>query len=99
MDDQKGDVMKAKPVVLLGAHSGSLCRFDSTVGDLMPARKLCKLARERGVLSLVDGAQSLGLIEVNLAEMQPEDLHVSIPEKVPPHHASASAREAPNKCR
>ena len=54
----------------------------STVGDLMPARELCKLARERGVLSLVDGAQSLGLIEVNLAEMQP-DFYTSSAHKWP----------------
>lgn len=44
----------------------------STVGDLLPARELCRMAREKGVLTLVDGAQSLGLIDVNLAEMQPD---------------------------
>jgi isopenicillin-N epimerase len=54
----------------------------STVGDLMPARELCKLARERGALSLVDGAQSLGLIELNLAEMQP-DFYTSSAHKWP----------------
>jgi isopenicillin-N epimerase len=54
----------------------------STVGDLMPARELCKMARERGVLTLVDGAQSLGLIEVNLAEMQP-DFYTSSAHKWP----------------
>ena len=54
----------------------------STVGDLMPARELCKLARERGVLTLVDGAQSLGLIEVNLAAMQP-DFYTSSAHKWP----------------
>ena len=44
----------------------------STVGDLFPAKELCRRARERGVLSLVDGAQSLGLIDVDLADMQPD---------------------------
>ena len=44
----------------------------STVGDLFPARELCRLARERGVLTLVDGAQSLGLMEVDLSDMQPD---------------------------
>src|SRR3989475_5159643 len=44
----------------------------STVGDLFPAKELCRLARERGVLTLVDGAQSLGLMEVDLADMQPD---------------------------
>ena len=46
--------------------------LSSTVGDLMPAKELCRLARERGVLTLVDGAQSFGLLDVNLADMQPD---------------------------
>ncbi len=44
----------------------------STVGDLLPARELCRAARERGVLSLIDGAQSFGLIDVDLSEIQPD---------------------------
>jgi len=46
--------------------------FTSSVGDLFPARELCRIARERGVLTLVDGAQSFGLIDVNLREMDPD---------------------------
>jgi selenocysteine lyase/cysteine desulfurase len=44
----------------------------STVGDVMPARALCRLARERGILSLVDGAQSFGLLDVDLGDLQPD---------------------------
>lgn len=44
----------------------------STVGDLMPARELCQLARERGILTLIDGAQTFGLLDVNLSEIQPD---------------------------
>jgi len=44
----------------------------STVGDLFPAKELCRLARERGVLSLVDGAQSFGLMDVDLSDIQPD---------------------------
>lgn len=44
----------------------------STVGDLFPAKELCALARERGVLSLVDGAQTFGLLDVNLADISPD---------------------------
>lgn len=44
----------------------------STVGDVMPARELCAAARERGVLTLVDGAQSFGLMDVDLKDMQPD---------------------------
>ena len=44
----------------------------STVGDVMPAAELCRLAREHGVLSLVDGAQSFGVLDVDLSAMQPD---------------------------
>jgi selenocysteine lyase/cysteine desulfurase len=46
--------------------------LSSTVGDLLPAREICRLARDRGILTLVDGAQSFGLIDVDLADMQPD---------------------------
>ncbi|RPI51671.1 MAG: aminotransferase class V-fold PLP-dependent enzyme [Acidobacteria bacterium] len=44
----------------------------STAGDVLPAGELCRLARERGVLSLVDGASALGFFDVDLSEMQPD---------------------------
>lgn len=44
----------------------------NTAGDLMPAAELCALARERGVLSLVDGAQSFGLLDVDLSTLDPD---------------------------
>ena len=44
----------------------------STVGDLFPAKELCRLARERGILSMVDGAQTFGLLDVDLSDMQPD---------------------------
>jgi isopenicillin-N epimerase len=44
----------------------------ASVGDLLPAKDLCALAREHGALSLVDGAQSFGVLDVDLADMQPD---------------------------
>jgi isopenicillin-N epimerase len=44
----------------------------NTVGDLAPARALCAFAREHGVLSLVDGAQTLGVFDVDLSDLQPD---------------------------
>lgn len=44
----------------------------ASVGDLLPARELCRLAREHDALSLVDGAQSFGVLDVDLADMQPD---------------------------
>ena len=46
--------------------------FTNTAGDLLPAAELCRLARERGVMTLVDGAQSFGLFDVDLGAMQPD---------------------------
>jgi isopenicillin-N epimerase len=44
----------------------------NTSGDLFPATEICRMARERGVLTLVDGAQGLGLLDVDLSVMQPD---------------------------
>jgi selenocysteine lyase/cysteine desulfurase len=46
--------------------------MSSTVGDIMPAKELCRLARERGVLSLLDGAQSFGFLDVDLSDIRPD---------------------------
>jgi selenocysteine lyase/cysteine desulfurase len=50
----------------------SITHVTSTVGDLLPAAEICRLARERGVLTLVDGAQSFGALDVDLGVMQPD---------------------------
>lgn len=44
----------------------------STVGDLFPAKELCALARERGVMTLIDGAQTFGLLDVDLSDIKPD---------------------------
>ena len=44
----------------------------NTVGDLFPAKELCALARDRGVISLIDGAQSFGVLDVDLSDIQPD---------------------------
>jgi isopenicillin-N epimerase len=44
----------------------------ASVGDLMPVAELCRLAREHGAMSLVDGAQSFGVLDVDLSRMQPD---------------------------
>ena len=50
----------------------SVTHLSSTVGDIMPAKELAALARSRGALFLLDGAQSFGLLDVNLADIQPD---------------------------
>lgn len=44
----------------------------NTVGDVFPAAELCRMARDRGILTLVDGAQTFGLFDVDLSVMQPD---------------------------
>jgi len=50
----------------------SFTHLTSTVGDLFPAKEICRLARERGILTLVDGAQTFGLLDVDLSDIQPD---------------------------
>jgi isopenicillin-N epimerase len=49
----------------------------NTMGDLLPAKELCQAARVRGVLSMLDGAQSFGVLDVNLKELRPDFYSVS----------------------
>ena len=50
----------------------SFTHLTSTVGDALPAAELCRIARERGVLTLVDGAQTFGAFDVDLSVVQPD---------------------------
>lgn len=38
-------------------------------GLALPAKELCTLAKEKGILSLVDGAQSFGMLAIDLKEL------------------------------
>ncbi len=38
-------------------------------GIALPAKEICALAKSKGILSLVDGAQTLGLMDLNLHDM------------------------------
>ncbi len=44
----------------------ALSHVDWTSGEVLPLREICALARERGVLTLVDGAQSVGNIPMDV---------------------------------
>jgi len=50
----------------------AITHVTNTMGDMLPVSELCRVARERGVLSLVDGAQSFGVLDVNLGQMKPD---------------------------
>jgi len=44
----------------------------STVGDVLPAKELCQISRERGVMTLIDGACTFGMADVDLSDIQPD---------------------------
>ncbi|MEK7402584.1 MAG: aminotransferase class V-fold PLP-dependent enzyme [Gemmatimonadota bacterium] len=44
----------------------------NTIGDMLPVKELCAMARSRGVLSVVDGAQTFGILNHSLSDMQPD---------------------------
>jgi isopenicillin-N epimerase len=44
----------------------------SNSGDMLPVAQLCALARDRGVLSLVDSAQAFGVLDVDLSAIKPD---------------------------
>jgi selenocysteine lyase/cysteine desulfurase len=44
----------------------SVSHVDWTTGEVVPLEKICALARDRGVLTLVDGAQSVGNIPTDI---------------------------------
>jgi len=52
----------------------------SGLGALLPARELCALARERGALAIVDGAQAVGQIQVDVRALGC-DAYVGSPHK------------------
>jgi selenocysteine lyase/cysteine desulfurase len=52
----------------------------SSLGILLPARELCALARERGALAIVDGAQAVGQIPVDVKQLGC-DAYVASPHK------------------
>jgi selenocysteine lyase/cysteine desulfurase len=64
--DAVSKALTAKTKVLAFTH------LTSTVGDIMPAAEMCRIARERGVMTLLDGAQSFGLLDVDLSAIQPD---------------------------
>lgn len=44
----------------------------SNSGDLFPAKEICAMARARGVMTLLDGAQTFGALDVNLGDIRPD---------------------------
>lgn len=46
------------------------CHVTNGTGQLFPVRELARLARSRGIVTIVDGAQAVGHVPVNLRELE-----------------------------
>ena len=47
----------------------SFSHISNLSGIALPAKEICQLAREKKIMSLVDGAQSLGMMDLNLLDL------------------------------
>lgn len=47
----------------------TLPHISSMLGIVMPVSQICKLARRRGIFTIVDGAQAIGQLHVNVKEI------------------------------
>ncbi|HWB74810.1 MAG TPA: aminotransferase class V-fold PLP-dependent enzyme [Nannocystaceae bacterium] len=56
------------------------CHLTSLLGIRLPVARLCKLARERGAISVVDGAQTVGQMPIDLHALGC-DIYVASPHK------------------
>ncbi len=47
----------------------SFCHVNYTDGGILPVKEICEMARARGVLTIVDGAQPPGMMKLDLHEL------------------------------
>ncbi|HCQ01997.1 MAG TPA: hypothetical protein DIT99_15490 [Candidatus Latescibacteria bacterium] len=47
----------------------SFCHINYTDGLLLPVKEICEMARARGILTLVDGAQPPGMLKMNMHDL------------------------------
>jgi selenocysteine lyase/cysteine desulfurase len=47
----------------------SLCHINYTDGCMLPVKKICDMARSKGVLTLIDGAHPPGMLKLNLHDL------------------------------
>jgi selenocysteine lyase/cysteine desulfurase len=50
----------------------AVTHVSSNSGDVLPVADICAAARARGILSLVDGAQAFGVLDLDLSAIKPD---------------------------
>lgn len=66
----------------IGPHTKviSFCHMTCTAGLIFPAKEICQLARDKGIISVVDGAHPLGMFRFDLHDINP-DTYANSPHK------------------
>ncbi len=47
----------------------TICHINYTDGLVMPVKEICEIARERGIITLIDGAQPPGMMKMDMREL------------------------------
>lgn len=47
----------------------SFCHIQYTDGAILPVKKICEMARRRGILTVVDGAQAIGMLNFKISDL------------------------------
>ena len=50
----------------------ALAHVTNVIGDVRPIKEICKYAHEKGIIVVVDGAQSVPYMKVNLTDLDPD---------------------------
>ncbi len=58
----------------------SFCHINYTTGLRMPVKEICRLAREHDIITVVDGAHAIGMIDINLHDFDC-DFYATSPHK------------------
>jgi selenocysteine lyase/cysteine desulfurase len=65
--DQISDVIEA--AITPRTRLISFCHINYTDGCVLPARQICAMARDKGILTLVDGAHPPGMMDLDLHDL------------------------------
>jgi isopenicillin-N epimerase len=54
------------------------CHITNLTGQLFPVQRICRMARERGILTIVDGAHTIGHFPYRIRDLEPDYFGVSL---------------------
>ena len=49
-----------------------LSHITSSTGLIFPVKEICRIAKEKGILCIIDGAHAPGHIDLNIKEINPD---------------------------